>query len=114
MFSDVLVSKGLVNGFGLDVLPDSILEVIAPWGDNAAEGRIVPLVPIWGGFVLNALIFGAMSWWALPRVLAFVKSPRAFVFRRWRVRRGLCLACGYDRAELADDAPCPECGAHPA
>lgn len=29
--------------------------------------------------------------------------------RRW-ARLGCCLACGYDRAGLAKDAVCPECG----
>jgi hypothetical protein len=28
-----------------------------------------------------------------------------------RVRAGRCRSCGYDRRGLAEDAPCPECGA---
>ncbi len=30
---------------------------------------------------------------------------------RRRLRRGRCVKCGYDRAGLAKDAACPECGA---
>lgn len=34
--------------------------------------------------------------------------------RRRGARPGLCASCGYDRATLAPDAKCPECGATPA
>ncbi|HYF14306.1 MAG TPA: hypothetical protein VD971_04450 [Phycisphaerales bacterium] len=39
----------------------------------------------------------------------------AITWRAWRRHfarvNGLCSRCGYERATLADDAPCPECGA---
>lgn len=30
---------------------------------------------------------------------------------RWRRSLNCCSKCGYDRAEIAEDAKCPECGA---
>ena len=33
--------------------------------------------------------------------------------RQHRIRAGLCLACGYDRAGLAAGSVCPECGKQP-
>lgn len=67
-------------------------------------------------------------WWRYPLAVLWCVSPYAVVIgvlglavfgwregvrarRRRRVRRGLCHACGYDRAGL-DDRACPECGTH--
>lgn len=53
--------------------------------------------------------------WPLP-LLAFLITAAAwrcdFIARR-RARKGLCPACRYDRAGIAPDAPCPECGTKP-
>ncbi len=56
--------------------------------------RIEPL-----GLAISATMYASALWtlWAVP-----------LAFRRWRrLRRGSCLTCGY---ELADLARCPECG----
>src|SRR5882724_6935200 len=46
--------------------------------------------------------------------LALTLAPAAFLWRREIRRRrmpiGRCAGCGYDRAGLAPDAKCPECG----
>ncbi|MCA9310143.1 MAG: hypothetical protein KDA21_03000 [Phycisphaerales bacterium] len=61
--------------------------------------RGLPLIPLWSGFALDALIFGALLWggWGL---LSGTRRAR-------RRRRGRCAWCGYD---LGDLATCPECG----
>jgi len=63
----------------------------------------LPLRPVWPGFALCSLCYGAIAWLPLA-VLAIVRL-------RWRRRRGACLRCGY---LLAPDCErCPECGAPP-
>ena len=46
--------------------------------------------------------------------LALTLAPAAFLWhreiRRRLVKAGACATCGYDRAGLAPDAKCPECG----
>jgi hypothetical protein len=59
----------------------------------------IPLRPIWWGFLLNTLLYGAVCSTLLGGL---------FTVRRWRrVRRGLCLKCGYPVRGLKK---CPECG----
>jgi len=65
------------------------------WPGN--HRRVLPLRPIWRGFAINTLFYAALLW--LPFVL------RRFV----RLKRGLCPACAYPRAE---SDVCSECG-HP-
>ncbi len=61
----------------------------------------LPLRPIWPGLVVNTVIYAAFLW-ALSRL--------PFAVQRYvRVRRGLCLACGYDLRHGEHEA-CPECG----
>ncbi len=59
----------------------------------------LPLRPEFPGFVVNSLFYGGLA-------LAAVVAPRS-LRRRWRVRRGRCVGCGY---ELAGLVVCPECG----
>lgn len=60
----------------------------------------VPLIPLWPGFLLNALIWGS------PVLLVpLVKGRR----RARRERRGLCARCGYD-LRSGSLTVCPECG----
>ncbi len=80
---------GMVGGFDL--------RCVWPSGPNV----ILPLQPIWVGFVGNTLCY-ASAWWGLCSTPAPI--------RRWvRRRRGQCPTCGYDlRGNVAEG--CPECG----
>lgn len=84
--------------------------VVAPWRatrvTGGAFGRassvVLPLRPLWGGFVVNTI--GAAGVWG---VVLFAPG----VMRRWgRRRRGACEGCGYDLRGAAVGGVCPECG----
>jgi hypothetical protein len=62
--------------------------------------QVVPLAPIWPGFLVNTLFYGAVLWLVISGPLIL----RRFIRRK----RGCCPPCGYDlRGAL--DAGCPEC-----
>jgi hypothetical protein len=63
-------------------------------------GRGVPLEPLPLGLVTNVLLFAGVAG-------AVLLGPSA-ARRRWRRRRGCCIACGY---QLAGLIKCPECSA---
>ncbi|MBX3407361.1 MAG: hypothetical protein KF869_11430 [Phycisphaeraceae bacterium] len=65
-----------------------------PWANR------LPVMPMWPGFALNTLLYGALVGSALF-------GPGA-IRRTLRRRRGACIVCGYDLTGLA---MCPECGA---
>lgn len=57
------------------------------------------------GVAVHALWFAAIG-------AALGAWPMSVATTRWRRRRrGACVQCGYLRAGLATNAPCPECGA---
>lgn len=62
----------------------------------------LPLFPLWRGFALNTILYTliALGLWQI----------RLEIRRRTRYVKGLCVRCGYDRAGIAPEAPCPECG----
>ena len=62
--------------------------------------KVLPYHPTWPGFASNTFFYAAILW------LPF--AP--FQLRRYvRVKRGLCIKCGYDlRGDFS--AGCPECG----
>ena len=65
------------------------------------QWRYFPLRPIWPGFAIDTLVYGAL-WLGL--LVGFGATKRAL-----RTRRGHCPQCGYDlRGDL--DAGCSECG----
>ena len=74
--------------------------------DDSAGMFGVPIGPIWLGLAADTAIF-ASAWWLI------LFAPRR-LRRTLRRRRGHCMTCGYDRAGLAPDALCPECGRTPA
>lgn len=63
--------------------------------------RIIPLAPVWMGFIGNTALFAA-AWWVLFSVLSMTR-------RRIRTRRGRCPRCAYDLRGQRD-AGCSECG----
>lgn len=64
--------------------------------------RSLPLRMVWFAFAGDTCF-----WAALWGALLFTPVAIRHILRR---RRGLCLACGYDRRGLAPDHACPECG----
>lgn len=61
----------------------------------------LPVVPLWGGFVLNTGVYGAAVW---------MLSSSVLMARRFRRRRrGWCERCGYILTPSAHPG-CPECG----
>ena len=73
------------------ILPDEY------WGP-----RVLPLYPIWIGFIANMLFYSGFLWLLLP--------GRRALRREIRRKRGLCMKCAYD-LQGADHKACPECGA---
>jgi hypothetical protein len=66
----------------------------------AFEDRF-PLFPLWPGFALDTVFYGAI-------VFLFWAAPGA-IRRRARKRRGHCPTCNYD-LKATPAGPCPECG----
>jgi len=67
---------------------------------GARSNLPVSLLPL--GFTLNTLLAAAV-------ILTLTEGAGAWR-RRARRRKGRCPGCGYDRAGVAGDAACPECG----
>ncbi len=70
-------------------------------GRNGAYTLVLPLAPIFPGFLLDTLFFTALL--ATPLSVSPLR-------RHWRIRRGLCAACGYDLRGNPAAGKCPECG----
>ncbi len=64
----------------------------------------LPMCPIWPGFAINTVFYAAILWLLLAAPFA--------LRRRRRIKRGLCLKCGYNlRGRPSTSDVCPECGA---
>lgn len=75
------------------------LSQYSPKGRNYVALKWLPYLPVWPGFAINSMFYAATIW------LLFT-GPRTL--RRWRrLRRGLCVACGYP---VGQSATCTECG----
>lgn len=71
-------------------------------GPNQARARLVPLRPMWIGFVINTTLYGTLLWVLIPGRLALKRLLRR--------RRGHCESCGFDLQE-SPTGVCSECGA---
>lgn len=73
--------------------------------DGLGISNILPLRPVWPGFVVDVLVFSIPPY----LLLVFVGGGIAMRRRSRRRRSGLCIACGYDLSGM-DGSRCPECG----
>lgn len=89
---------------GMIVLPDRVLGIPMP-GLTTAQGRLIPVRPLWDGLAANTLLYALAA--------GFIGSVATRIRRRARLDRRCCAACRYDlRASLKDDLVCcPECAA---
>jgi hypothetical protein len=74
--------------------------------EGGAYMRAGPYGIYWPAFAVNTLFFAAIVWLVLHGVplARFVRGHR-------RIRRNVCVSCGYDLRGLASDSTtCPECG----
>lgn len=72
-----------------------------PGRGNSHAPRLIPLTPVWPGFLINTFLYAAIV------AVLFIAPKR--IRRAVRRRRGRCVACGYDRRGNPSGA-CPECG----
>ena len=68
---------------------------------GAKGWRALPYLPMWFGFVLNTMFWALIAWAVIVGVFGWR--------RRRRIKRGLCVVCGYDLTG-AEHLQCPECG----
>lgn len=106
------------DGFG--ILTDG--RRVVRWIARVRDARVIPVrpfsipmeLPTMNGITIrHREVAASIPLWVL---LALIAAPTAWLWRRdRRLRRalaaGFCASCGYDRAGLAPDAVCPECGA---
>jgi hypothetical protein len=66
------------------------------------DAHMLPLRPLWHGFVINTIFYTAIVWLLFTAPIA--------IRRRIRIKRGQCASCGYDLQSNTSNL-CPECGA---
>lgn len=74
-------------------------------GSYVMPEYVYPLIPLSLGFAVNTMFYGSLAWFFLFGVTT--------LRRRRRIRRNLCLSCGYSLAgavAVNNTITCPECG----
>lgn len=97
-----LVDRRVQTITGGALLDDGRMRAINEGRSVAETQRVLPWRPVMPGFVLDAVVFGAIAW-----LLSFGPLVLRRAIRR---RRGHCPRCGYDLRATAHNR-CPECGA---
>ena len=64
---------------------------------------LLPVRPLWTGFLTNTLFYAVVLWLLIPGPFVFRRLIRRFS----RIERGLCPKCGYP---MGESAVCTECG----
>lgn len=86
---------------GFEPGPIGCMPVGAPPGDEHAMNGMLPIMPLYGGFAINTVVYAACLWVAF----ALFARMRSAVRRS----RGRCTRCGYALVGLPTEAVCPEC-----
>lgn len=95
--------RGLYGGWIMTLTPgrnDYTVKMDGLKMIGGANGRLIPVRPLWGGLLINALAYGGISWIVLTGGMWARKE------RRRRLNR--CIACGY---QIGQSTRCSECGA---
>lgn len=104
-------SASLITPEDMKTIEDDAWSLRWPWGawklypfndqtkKPLTHDILLPLRPIWPGFLVNTLLFATILW--LPLLVLDLRRSV------WRRRRNLCERCGYPRG--ASNA-CTECG----
>ena len=94
--SGIYVDGTITGGF--------VIQPLSPNTTDYWRDRSLPFAPLWPGFAINTIFYGAILW---------VLTLGPFTARRMiRRRHGRCIRCAYDLRH-ADHVVCPECGATP-
>lgn len=101
-YDQTLAMKIVPKGRGIEVLWTNAQEISGGYELPSADWpsglpRVIPLRPVWQGFIINTIFYAALIWLPL------------FARKRLRHYRGRCVNCAYDlRGNHL--AGCPECG----
>jgi hypothetical protein len=101
MYSDTILAPRIGRSQFNTTINHGILIQRNP-AQSGKPASTIPLRPIWPGFAIDAVFYGAMAF-------AFLFGP-GIVRHSLRQRRGACVRCGYDLRGTAAPGVCPECG----
>ncbi len=89
-----------------------VWRLLGNYAENVDPTELIMPRIYWLGLLINTLSFAALSHLFAGLIQLGV---HAWATRKisGRERRGLCLACGYSRAQTPGAAACPECGHTP-